>query len=138
MPLLDETLPQALTKTAERFPDREAVVVPHQSIRLTWTELAEQSAQVGRGLLELGLEPGDRGGIWASNCIEWILLQYACAWTGLVLVNVNPAYRAHDLAFILTKSRMRALVLRARDERADYRAILNDATAGKAIPLDHV
>jgi fatty-acyl-CoA synthase len=137
-PLLSETLPQALAKTAERFPEREALVSRHQGIRLTWSQLTEQSGRVAGGLLELGLQRDDRVGIWASNCVEWILLQYACAWAGLVLVNVNPAYRAHDLSFILKKSRMRALVLRERDARADYRAILNEASDGKTSALEHI
>jgi fatty-acyl-CoA synthase len=137
-PLLEETLTQALHTAAERFPDHEALIVRHQNSRLTWSQLAEQSGRVARGLLDLGLERGDRVGIWASNCVEWVLLQHACAWAELVLVNVNPAYRAHDLSFILAKSRMRALVLRDRDARADYRAILDEATAGKSLPLEHV
>src|SRR5260370_19543350 len=118
-------------KTAEEFPDREAVVVRHQGIRITWTQLVQESGRVARGLLELGLKPNDRVGIWASSCAEWVLLQHACAWAGLVLVNVNPAYRSHDLSFILANFRMRALVLRERDARADYRAIFNEATGGK-------
>jgi len=137
-PMLTDTIPEMLVKRAERFPDREAIVVRHQGIRLTWSQLADRSGRVAGGLLQSGLRPGDRVGIWASNCIEWVLLQYACAWAGLVLVNVNPAYRAHDLAFILAKSRMRGLVLRNRDARADYRAILDEATAGSTLALDHV
>jgi len=137
-PLLNDTIPQALLRQADRFPDREALVVRHQNLRLTWSQLATQSGRVARGLLDLGLVPGDRVGIWASNCLEWVLLEYACAWAGLVLVNVNPAYRAHDLAYILAKSGMRALVLRDRDARADYRGILEEATAGKTLPLEHV
>lgn len=138
VPLLNDTLIEALAKTADRFPDREALVVRHQGIRLTWAELFHETGRVARGLLELGLEPQDRVGIWASSCAEWILLQYACAWAGMVLVNVNPAYRSHDLSYILTKSRMRALVLRERDARADYRAIFDEATRGKTLPLEHV
>ena len=137
-PLLDDTLPRALVRAAERFPDREALVSRHQDIRLTWTQLAAESGRVAGGLLRLGLSAGDRVGIWASNCAEWVVLQHACAWAGLVLVNVNPAYRAHDLSFILAKSRMRALVLRERDARADYRAILDEARSGKTLALEHV
>lgn len=137
-PLLNDTLTEALKKTADRFPDREALVIRHQGIRLTWAQLFHETGRVARGLLELGLEPQDRVGIWASNCLEWILLQYACAWAGMVLVNVNPAYRSHDLSFILTKSRMRVLVLRGRDARADYRTIFDEATKGKTLPLEHV
>jgi fatty-acyl-CoA synthase len=138
VPLLDDTLPRALERAAERFPDREALVVRHQGIRLTWPQLAAQSARVAAGLLDLGLKTGDRVGVWASNCVEWVLLQHGCARAGLVLVNVNPAYRAHDLSFILAKSGMRTLVLRERDARADYRAILDEARAGKALELEHV
>src|SRR5262245_58806328 len=101
-------------RTAKRFPNGEALVVRHQGIRLTWSQVAQESGRVAGALLESGLQPEDRVGIWSSNCVEWVLLQYACAWAGLVLVNVNPAYRAHDLSYILTKSRMRALVLRER------------------------
>jgi fatty-acyl-CoA synthase len=137
-PLLNDTIPQALLKTARRFPEREALVVRHQGIRLTWSQLVQEASRVARGLLDLGLQPDDRVGIWAASCAEWVLLQYACAWAGLVLVNVNPAYRARDLGFILTKSRMRALVLRDRDTRADYRSILNEAAAGQSLPLEHV
>src|SRR5262249_4630347 len=91
-PLLDDTLPQALLKTAERFPHHEALIVRQQDIRWTWRELAHQAATVAAGLLRVGLEPGDRVGIWASTCAEWVVVQHACAWAGLVLVNVNPAY----------------------------------------------
>jgi fatty-acyl-CoA synthase len=135
-PLLSDTIPQALLKQADRRPDATALVIREQDIRLTWAQLAAQSGWVAQGLLDMGLLPGDRVGIWSSNCLEWILLQYACAWSGLVLVNVNPAYRAHDLSYILSKSGMRALVLRDRDSRADYRSIFNEATAGKTLPLN--
>ena len=137
-PLLNDTIPQSLARTTARHPDREALVVCHQGIRLTWSELMFESGRVARGLLRLGLQPGDRVGIWASNCVEWIVLQYACAWSGMVLVNVNPAYRAHELAIILAKSQMRALVLWERDARADYRAIFDEATAGGTPPPEHV
>src|SRR5262245_62143266 len=105
-------IPEALMKAAERFPGREALVARHQNIRLTWSQVRDASGRLARGLLDLGLQPQDRVGIWASNCVEWVLLQHACAWAGLVLVNVNPAYRARDLAFILAKSKMRTIVLR--------------------------
>ena len=85
---------------------------------------------MARGLAGLGLRPGDRAGIWASNCVEWVLLQYAAARAGVVLVNVNPAYRSHELRYVLQKSRIRALFLHERDAHADYREIWrNRATA---------
>src|SRR3954453_18321992 len=94
VPFLDVTIPARLEQIAAQFPDREALVLSHQNLRLTWSQLHQQSEDVAASLLALGLTPGDRVGIWSSNCLEWVLLQYACARARLVLVNVNPAYRA--------------------------------------------
>ncbi|MFN7935945.1 MAG: AMP-binding protein [Bryobacteraceae bacterium] len=133
-PLLDWTLSDALAHSAARFPQREALVVRHQKLRLTWKEFDEAVTQVARGLAGLGLQPQDRVGIWASNCAEWVFLQYACARAGYVLVNVNPAYRSHELAYVLGKSRMKALFLWEQDARANYRQILEQArTAEQAL-----
>lgn len=137
-PLLEKTIAQALADTAANFPHREAVVVCHQNVRLTWSELDCEATRVARGLASLGLTAGDRAGIWASNCIEWILMQYGAARAGIVLVNVNPAYRSHELRYVLQKSRIRALFLRERDTRANYRAILDDSRNGDALLLEHV
>lgn len=133
-PLSDLTIPQRLTEIATRLPDQEALVIPHQNIRLTWREFRTQVERVAGGLIGLGLAPGDHVGIWASNCVEWVL-QYATARARLVLVNVNPAYRSRDLGYILSKSRMRALFLRESDARANYREILEEAKAGQTLPL---
>lgn len=132
VPLLEMTLAGALRGAAERFPERDALIVCHQGVRLTWRELDDEVTQVARGLAGLGLVPGDRVGIWASNCVEWVLMQYATARAGIVLVNVNPAYRSHELRYVLERSRIRALVLRARDPRADYRQILAESRDGGA------
>lgn len=114
-------------------------MVCHQNVRLTWSELDGETTRVARGLAGLGLKAGDRAGIWASNCVEWVLMQHAASRAGVVLVNVNPAYRSHELRYVLEKSRIRALFLRERDARADYRAILEDTRAdGAALPLEHV
>jgi fatty-acyl-CoA synthase len=137
-PLLEKTVAQALADAAARFPDREAIVVCHQKVRYTWSELDREVTCVARGLAGLGLAPGDRAGIWASNCIEWILMQYAAARAGVVLVNVNPAYRSHELRYVLQKSRIRALFLREHDARANYRVILDESRNGDALPLEHV
>jgi fatty-acyl-CoA synthase len=123
-PLWELTLAEVLSQTAARFGDREALISRHQNIRLSWHELDEKVTRVARGLAGLGLRPGDRVGVWAGNCVEWILLQYACARAGFVQVNVNPAYRAHELAFILQRSGMKALFLRHSDARANYQEIL--------------
>src|SRR5258708_39881285 len=125
--LLEKTIHQALQDIAARFPDREALVVRQQNRRFTWSQLLAEVQRAARGLMGLGLKPGDRVGIWSTNCAEWILLQHATAQCGIVLVNVNPAYRSHELRYVIEKSRMKVLFLRERDNRADYAAILQDA-----------
>jgi fatty-acyl-CoA synthase len=138
VPLLKLTISQALSETTSKFPGREALVVCHERVRLTWSELDREVTRVARGLAGLGLRPGDRAGIWASNCLEWVLLQYAAPRAGVVLVNVNPAYRSHELRYVLAKSRIRALFLREKDSRADYREILAESRNGDRLPLEHI
>jgi fatty-acyl-CoA synthase len=94
-------------ETAERFGDRIAVVSRHQNIRLTWAQYSLAVQRTAVGLRAMGLVPGDRVGIWATNCAEWVMLQFGCALADIVLVNVNPAYRSHELSFVLKKSRSR-------------------------------
>jgi fatty-acyl-CoA synthase len=137
LPVLEMTIGQVISETAARFAEREALVVCHQNVRLTWREFDQQIERTARGLAGLGLRRQDRVGIWSSNCLEWVLLQMACARAGFVLVNLNPAYRSHDLGLVLQKSRMRVLVLRDKDARADYKAILEEARAGRSLPLEH-
>ncbi|MBM3734445.1 MAG: AMP-binding protein [Acidobacteria bacterium] len=127
--LLDTTIGDQLSITAARDPDREALVSCHQRVRLTWGELDERVTHWACGLLGLGLVPGDRVGVWSPNCWEWAVLQLACARAGLVLVNVNPAYRSHELSYVIRKSRMRALFLWESDHRANYRNILSQTGA---------
>src|SRR5215471_19244684 len=126
-PLWELTLAEALAQTAKRFPDREALVSRHQNLRYTWREFDDAVTRVAHGLAGFGLQPADRVGIWATNCAEWLLLQYACARAGYVLVNVNPAYRSHELAYILSRSGMKALFLRSQDARANYQEVLDGA-----------
>ncbi|MGH9665890.1 MAG: AMP-binding protein, partial [Bryobacteraceae bacterium] len=135
--LSSQTIPEVLRETAARVRDRDALVVLHQDVRLTYGALVDEVERVARGLAGLGLRAPERVGIWSTNCAEWILLQLACARSGLVLVNVNPAYRSHELAFVLRKSRMKALFLHAADKRACYREILEQARAGQDLPLRH-
>jgi len=125
-PLLEQTIGQALADTAARHADREALVVPHQGVRWTWAELAKRADEVAAGLLALGLLPGDRVGIWAPNCSEWVLTQFATARAGLVLVNINPAYRRSELAYALNKVGCKALMLAPALKSSDYLAIVND------------
>jgi fatty-acyl-CoA synthase len=136
-PLWEITLGEMLAQTAARFPDREALFVRHQNVRLTWREFDDAVTRVARGLAGLGLQPQERVGIWSTNCVEWLLLQYGCARAGFVLVNVNPAYRSHELAYVLGKSRMKALFLWAQDTRSNYQDIL-DAARSPEHALSHV
>ncbi|HWC98280.1 MAG TPA: AMP-binding protein [Candidatus Sulfopaludibacter sp.] len=138
VPLLEKTISQALGDSAGNFPERDALIVCHQNVRLSWAQLDREATRTARGLAGLGLAPGDRAGIWASNCLEWVLLQYAASRAGVILVNVNPAYRSHELRYVLQKSHMKALFLRDHDARANYREILAESRNGDHLPLEHV
>jgi len=138
VPLLEKTLSQALADSAAAYPEHDALIVSQQNARYTWRTLDDEVTRVARGLAGLGLAPGDRVGAWASNCAEWVLLQYATARAGMVLVNVNPAYRSHELRYVLRKSHIRAVFLHDHDARANYREILRESRDGEELPLDHV
>ncbi len=136
-PLLELTIGDLLDRTADRFPDRLAVASCHQEKRLTWAELSDAADSVAHGLWALGVRRGDRVGLWSTNCIEWIMMHMGCARAGVALVNVNPAYRSHELQFTLTRSRMKALFLWHRDKHADYEEILGRARNGLDLALEH-
>jgi fatty-acyl-CoA synthase len=136
-PLLELTIGDLLHRTAERFPDRLAVASCHQGKRLTWGQLSVEADRVARGLWSLGIRRGDRVGLWSTNCIEWIVMHMGCARAGAALVNVNPAYRSHELQFTLQRSRMKALFLWRNDKRADYEEILGRARHGFDLELAH-
>lgn len=136
-PLLELTIGTLLHRTADRFPDRLAIASRHQSQRLTWSELSLAADRVARGLWSLGVRKGDRVGLWSTNCIEWIMMHMGCARAGVALVNVNPAYRSHELGFTLARSQMKALFLWHKDKRADYEEILGRARRGLDLALKH-
>lgn len=138
LPLLEKTIGQALADSVARNPTGDALVSRHQGLRLTYRELQENAARVARGLWGLGIRPGDRVGMWACNCVEWVYLQLATALTGAVLVNVNPAYRSHELRFVLRRSGMKAIFLHRNDSRVQYLDILNQARADQDLPLEHL
>ena len=124
-PLLDETIGHNLERTVAAHPDREALVEVASGRRWTWAQLDADVDALARGLLGAGLERGDRIGIWAPNCAEWTLVQYATAKIGVVLVNVNPAYRTHELAYAVNQSGMRMLVAASRFKTSDYAAMVD-------------
>src|SRR4051794_26933365 len=97
VPLLGDTIGGNLARTASRFPDRDAVVECGTGRRLNYAEFDAAVDELACGLLARDLAPGDRVGIWAPNCIDWMLVQYATARIGVILVNINPAYRSHEL-----------------------------------------
>lgn len=124
VPLLGETLGQNLDRTAARFPDSPALIIPGQGVRWTYAELARRAEAFAAGLLALGLERGDRLGIWSLNNAEWVVVQFATAKAGIVLVNVNPAYRVTELEFALSAVGCKALVTATRFKSSDYLGML--------------
>ncbi len=118
--IVERTLGEALSVAVTKWPNAEALVSCHQNIRWTWAELATRADAVATGLLKLGLVPGDRVGIWAPNCAEWTLTQLATARIGLVLVNINPAYRTWELEYVLNLVGVKALVCAEQFKSSDY------------------
>ena len=123
-PLIGATIGAHLETIAARFGASEALVVPGQGVRWTYTELNERVTRLAAGLIRLGLAPGDRVGIWSPNCAEWVLTQFATARAGLIMVNINPAYRRTELAYALEQSGCRALILAPGFKGTDYLAML--------------
>ncbi len=124
-PLLGQTIGDNLTDTVRRFGANDALIVGHQNIRWTYEELDAEIERVARGLLALGAAKGDRLGIWSPNCAEWVLVQYATARLGVILVNINPAYRSHEVSFVLRQSGCRFLVAATSFKTSDYREMVS-------------
>ena len=129
-PLLYQTVDEVLKSAVAGGPGRAALVVPHQGVRYSYAELDAAVERVARGLVGLGLKPGERIGIWAPNCVEWILTMFAAARAGLILVNINPAYRTAELDYALRLVGCRALVFAAAFKGADYHAMLRELIPG--------
>ncbi|MES2794230.1 MAG: AMP-binding protein [Planctomycetota bacterium] len=121
------TIGQALRQTAQRFPESEALVFPQFQTRLTYREFDEQVDAVARSLLSLGLQRGDHIAIWATNWPQWVLLQFATARVGVILVCINPAYRASELAYVLKQSDTQVLFLIDKFRTSDYYAMVHEA-----------
>ena len=126
VPLLGKTIGEMFDETAARFPQNEALIVVHQNIRWSYSQLKEQVDTCALGLHALGLEKGDRIGIWALNCAEWMVLQYATAKLGAILVNINPSYRTSELEYVLKQSGCKFLVADEKTEHSDYSAMINE------------
>jgi len=121
------TISQVLAETSRKFPAREALVFPQSGLRMNYTEFAAEVHDVAKGLLALGIRPGEHVGIWATNLPEWTLLQFGAASIGAVLVTINPAYRSLELRYTLKQSDVVALFLTDRFKSSDYYAILEEA-----------
>ncbi|MBD3728171.1 MAG: AMP-binding protein [Sphingomonadales bacterium] len=125
-PLLDLTIGAALEEAAAKWGDRLALVSCHQGIRMNWAELDAEASRIACGLLDRGVRKGDRVGIWAPNCAEWAVIQFATAKIGAVLVNINPAYRTSEVEYALNKVGCTALVTAASFKSSDYIAMLRE------------
>jgi fatty-acyl-CoA synthase len=126
VPLLTETIGDNLCATAARFPDRDAVVVAPSGRRWTYGALSRDVERLARALMSTGLTKGERIGIWAPNLPEWILTQYASARMGAILVNINPAYRSHELRYVLQQSGIRILVATETFKTSSYRQMIEE------------
>jgi fatty-acyl-CoA synthase len=129
LPLLGETIGDNLRRTVEEHGDAEALVVPHQGYRATYRELWDQVGLAARGLLARGVTKGDRVGIWAPNRYEWVVVQFATARIGAILVNINPAYRTTELQYALQQSGVASLILAQAFRQTSYVGMLGDVKA---------
>jgi fatty-acyl-CoA synthase len=137
VPLLDETIPAMFDAVVAAHPDRDALVAPFQDVRLSYRQLAEQVDRVACGLLALGVDPGDRVGMWSPNNVQWVYLQFAAASVGAILVNLNPAYRTEELVYAVAQSGCRVVVAARAFKTSDYMAMIADAR--QQLPdLEHV
>lgn len=131
IPLLDLTIGAALEQAASQWGDRLALVSRHQNIRMNWAELDAEASHIACGLLEQGVAKGDRVGIWAPNCAEWAVIQFATAKIGAILVNINPAYRTSEVEYALNKVGCSVLVTAASFKSSDYIAMLRELGPAK-------
>src|SRR3954453_18272022 len=124
VPLLGETIGENLEGAVARFGDREALVDVAGGTRGTYAEFDAAVNRIALGLLAHGIAKGDRVGIWAPNCAEWVLVQYATAKIGAILVNVNPAYRTHELQYVVHQSGLALLISAVSFKTSDYRGMI--------------
>ena len=128
-PLLEQTIADNFDRTVAAHPDREALVEFATGRRWTYRELNHDVDLFARGLIAGGIAKGDRVGVWAPNCAEWTIAQYATAKIGAILVNVNPAYRTHEFSYAVNQSGMRMLIAAESFKTSDYRAMVEETAA---------
>ena len=126
-PLLGQTIGEMFNDIAHRYPQTEAVVSVHQGIRWTYKEFLDQVNGFARGLMALGVEKGDRVGIWAMNYAEWVAVQFATAKIGAIMVNINPAYRTYELEYVLKQAEIQTLIIQGRFKTSDYVGMFYEA-----------
>ena len=136
-PLLEQTIGDSLDAAVVAYPDRDALVDRAEAVRLSYRELGAQVDRLARALIAVGLEKGDRVGIWSPNTTEWVLTQFATAKVGAVLVTINPAYRTHELAYVLNQAGIRMLVTAESFKTSDYVAMV-EASRGECPALEQV
>ena len=129
-PLLFKTVWQILEEAADFHPEKAALISHHQNKTLSYKELLKEAGKVANGLLNAGLRKGDRIGIWAPNCIEWVLLQFASAKIGAILVTINPAYRKNELRYALNKVQCKILVMASSFKTSNYVSMINEIAPG--------
>ncbi|MCS4301679.1 AMP-binding protein [Chryseobacterium sp. BIGb0232] len=127
IPLLGQTIGGNLKSTVEKFPNQEALISVHQDYRATYQEFYNQTTAIAKALIFLGAKAGDRIGIWSSNRYEWVLLQYATARIGTILVNINPAYRTHELTYVLNQSEIRFIFSSLSFKTSNYKEMVEYA-----------
>ncbi|MEJ5919186.1 AMP-binding protein [Corynebacterium sp. H78] len=137
-PLRNETLGQNLESVVKRFPDREAIVDLYADVRMSYREFFHKVQAVASAMVRAGYSKGDRVGIWATNRWEWIVVEYACHYLGIVLVNINPAYRQTELNYVLEKVGVKGVFAARRYKDSDYRTMLLEASKQRGINLSDV
>ena len=125
--LLGETIDENLKKTVAKYADQEALICSHQNYRTTYKEFYDQVVEVAKGLIALGVKRGERVGVWSPNCYQWTLLQYATAKIGVILVNINPAYRTSELIYVINQSGLSVMFSALQFKSSNYKKMMDDA-----------
>ena len=125
--LLGETIDENLKKTVAKYADQEALICNHQNYRATYKEFYDQVVEVAKGLIALGVKRGERVGVWSPNCYQWTLLQYATAKIGVILVNINPAYRTSELIYVINQSGLSVMFSALQFKSSNYKKMMDDA-----------